>query len=86
MRTQAAVSLMNRLHYPQPLAVTSQEAAARAAKMAAVSYDSSDSSDEETLRRCQEAVWETKMDKNKGPECFNCANKDKRSKHFCFAS
>lgn len=39
--------------------------AAPAVKMVPVSEDSS-SSDDETLRRCQEAVWETKPDKTKG--------------------
>lgn len=39
--------------------------AAPAVKMVVVSEDSS-SSDDEALRRCQEAVWETKIDTNKG--------------------
>lgn len=39
--------------------------AALAVKTAPVSENSS-SSDDETLRRCQEAVWETKPDKTKG--------------------
>lgn len=42
--------------------------AAPAGKMRHVSDDwsSSSSSDEEALRRCQEAVWESKLDRQKG--------------------
>lgn len=42
--------------------------AAPAGKMRRVSDESSSSSssDEEALRRCQEAVWETKPDRQKG--------------------
>lgn len=40
--------------------------AAPAGKMRRASDDSSSSSDEEALRRCQEAVWESKPDRQKG--------------------
>lgn len=45
-------------------------ATSRVLKMAADSDESSSSSDEEALRRCQEAVWETKTDQHKGTACL----------------
>lgn len=42
--------------------------AAPAKKMVGVSDDSS-SSDDEVLKRCQEAVWEIRTDKKKGESC-----------------
>ncbi|XP_029294862.1 protein CUSTOS [Cottoperca gobio] len=59
---------MNGLHYPESSAQNTSGTcfimAAAAKGMAAVCNDSS-SSDDEALRRCQEAVWETRSDKKK---------------------
>ena len=66
---QHSSRLTNRLHYPecsaQNTSGTCLSMAATAKKIAGVSEDSS-SSDDEVLRRCQEAVWETRSDTKKG--------------------
>ncbi|XP_037634793.1 protein CUSTOS isoform X2 [Sebastes umbrosus] len=54
-----------------------------AAKNACGVSDDSSSSDDEALKRCQEAVWETRGDKMKGEHVFCCVCSERRSEHFC---